>query len=156
MEGCQGPNLPWIVIVFKNKKMLKLMLWKLAQVVWTELVSRCIFICEGLLLGNLPVLNATAALSLPETDLTHSTCFTQQTATGRILYTLRPLGIQSYLHTIVSFGRLTVLSLTYSLSHLLFLALGEHRELHAPFKALVSSISGQKDKIQLTLVTEVW
>lgn len=120
------------------------------------LVSRCIFICEGLLLGNLPVLNATAALSLPETDLTHSTCFTQQTATGRILYTLRPLGIQSYLHTIVSFGRLTVLSLTYSLSHLLFLALGEHRELHAPFKALVSSISGQKDKIQLTLVTEVW
>lgn len=35
------------------------------------------------------------------------------------------------------------------LSHLLFPALGEHRELHPPSEALISSVLGQKDKIQL-------
>lgn len=37
----------------------------------------------------------------------------------------------------------------FCLSHLLFPALVEYRELHTPFKTLISSVSGQQDKIQL-------
>lgn len=130
--------------VFQNED-AELILQKGAQQVRTELVSQRVCICESLTLKGSAVLNATAALSSPERDLTRST---QKLPPGQFSTpwdhftsscTSKPLSPLERWQSCP----------WCSLSYLLFPALAEHRESHTHLKKLISSDSGQYDKIQL-------